>query len=163
LFWQEVGIEAMAAIAALGDNRLDVVAMGVRSQLTNDFLRLSVRVSEHAKNPLTLARLSGLQVSTSLPHAKTEVVSTRTEIPQLTTPTFAIFDGRAAFLDCEEYFRDCHRVVVADRLAAQQHNDTVATVNRLFMDRRSDEDVLSLLPSPPRGVNLAAFALAEKR
>lgn len=163
VFWQEVGIEPMAAIAALGGNRLDVVAMGIRSELIKDFSRLSVQISECAKSSLTLARLSGVRVSNSLPHAKTEIVSTRSEIPKLTTPTFAIFDGRAAFLDCEKYFRDCHRIIVADRLAAQQHNDTVDAVNRLFMDWRSDEDILSLLPSPPRGINLAAFTLKEAK
>jgi hypothetical protein len=162
VFWTETGIDPMSALAALGDNRLDVIAVGVRSQLLKDFSALSVRVRESASTTLTLARLCGLRTSASLPYTKTDIVSTRSEIPPLSTPTFTIFDGRASFLECQDYFPNCHHVIVADRVAVQHHNDTVDCVNRLFMDRRSSEDVISLLPRPPKGVNLSAFTLRSR-
>jgi hypothetical protein len=163
LFWQDAGFEPKAAIATLGDNRLDVVVVGIKRELTEEFSNLSVRVSQHTQNSLTLAQLSGVRVSDAAHQAKTEIISVRTETAIRSVPRFSIFDGRAAFLQCADQFRDCHHVIITDRLAVQHHAATVDRVNSLYVDWRSEEDIRALFPQPPRGIDYAAFTLRKTK
>jgi hypothetical protein len=162
-FWQEAGFNPAAAMAALRDNTLEAVVVGIRQELITEFTSLSLRVCADGQTGLTLAQLSGVRTLSSCYQAKTEIINPRSEATLPSTPSFYIFDGRGAFLQCADRFGDCHQLIVADRLSVQHHIATVNRVNTLYIDSRSDQDIRDLFPLAPHGIGFSAFILRKKK
>ena len=159
-------LDPLDAVRFTEPGKSDCLIVGSRRSIREDVLQPGFATKPRGARRITPGTLNDLLRVAGTPGIgdahRTDVLSAQSlsSLASRAVPTATVFDGAAGYLRWRDRLGSSHAIVILDR-TEHRYTEAAQHLHRDYV-RRTQDDPLLVLPSPPPGVEILRFSQADR-